>query len=166
MYKQSGANNRDPSGSSARKARISGGHRLPLTRDQVWKALNDPETLEQCIKGCNRVKIDETGKFHAEFEFRLGPVKKKLVAQLIVKETAPPAQYQLISILRTRRMGGASGRATVQLDQLSRGTQLDYNANIEVDGWFALIGEGAIRAAAGRYMQLFFERFVEYVNQT
>lgn len=165
MYKPFGSNNLDPSGTSARKARISGCHRLPLTRDQVWQALNDPETLEQCIKGCNRVKIDKSGEFHAEFEFRLGPVKKKLVAQLIVRETAPPAQYQLISIFKTRRMGGASGCATVQLDQLNPGTQLDYYADIEVDGWFAVMGEGAIHAAAGRYMQLFFERFVEFVNQ-
>ena len=31
---------------------MTGEYILPLTRDAVWSALNDPEFLQRCIPGC------------------------------------------------------------------------------------------------------------------
>ncbi|MEJ2178616.1 MAG: SRPBCC domain-containing protein [Gammaproteobacteria bacterium] len=157
--------NRSRNKPGKRTTRISGRFTLPLERRLVWSALNDPKVLEYCIRGCERVSIDDSGEYHAEFDFGVGPIRKKLLARLTVEEVSPPAHYALNSVLITRRMGKASGRALVMLDEMERGTQLDYAADIIVDGWFAILGEDALHAAAGRYMGLFFERFVYLVEQ-
>ena len=165
MIKQFDSISRSRNENGKRATRISGRYTLPLARGLVWSALNDPKVLEYCIKGCERVRIDDSGEYHAEFDFGVGPIRKKLLARLTVEEISPPAQYELNSVLNTRRMGKASGRAVVMLDEMEQGTLLDYDADIMVDGWFAVLGEDALHAAAGKYMGLFFERFVYLVEQ-
>lgn len=153
-----------PANKKKTTATVSGQYDLPIPRQQVWWALNDPEVLKHCIKGCDDVRRDDEGRFHAEFSFRLGPVKKRLIAYLDVEETAPPARYDLIAAIHTGKMGGAGGRAEVDLANLDGGTRLCYSADVEVDGWLAIMGEQALGVAAGRTMKLFFERFVEKVT--
>lgn len=160
MIKQFGKINTDWNDPGGGTTRVSGSHTLPSSPELIWSALNDPEVLTYCIKGCQRVHIDNNGEYHAEFGVSIGPVSKKLIARLRVEETAPPARYTLFSVLKTRRLGQASGKAAVVLSPLEVGTKLEYDADIIVDGWFAVLGEDALRAAAGRYMELFFERFV------
>ena len=82
-------------------------------------------------------------------------MRTRTAARVRYSEVSPPASYALNSVLITRRMGKASGRALVMLDEMERGTLLDYEADIIVDGWFAILGEDALQAAAGRYMGLF-----------
>jgi carbon monoxide dehydrogenase subunit G len=144
---------------------IGGKYILPLAQGQVWNLLNDPVVLQHCIKGCDQVLRDDNGNFHAQFRFRAGPIKKQLVAKLIVEETDPPACYQLSSTVFSPGLGAATGCASVYLDQFDAGTRLEYHAEISVEGLLSRLGEGVLRAAAGRYMQLFFDRFVSLSNQ-
>lgn len=140
---------------------VGGEYHLPLSRQQVWWSLNDPSILKRCIRGCDRVWRDEEGRFHAEFSFRLGPVRKMFVAHLDVEETAPPARYDLLASMKTGKVGGAGGRAMVHLERIAGGTTLSYSADVEIEGWLAVMGEQALSLAADKTMKLFFDRFVE-----
>ena len=144
---------------------IGGKYILPLARGQVWNLLNDPAVLQQCIKGCDHVFRDETGDFHTRFGFRAGPFKKQLMAKLIVEEIDPPASYQLSSSVSNARLGAANGCASVYLYQVEAGTRLEYHAEISVDGFFGHLGEQVLQTATGKYMQLFFDRFVSLSSQ-
>mgnify|MGYP000403887806 FL=1 len=31
---------------------LTGEYKIPATRERVWRALNDPDVLQQCIAGC------------------------------------------------------------------------------------------------------------------
>ena len=40
---------------------MTGEFRIPAPRQRVWEALNDPETLKQCIPGCQTIeKVSDT----------------------------------------------------------------------------------------------------------
>ncbi len=145
---------------------VTGEYDLPLDRLAVWALLNDPVVLQQCIKGCDQVTRDENQDFHAEFGFRLGPLRKRLVAKLTVDAIQPPAHYQLSSTVTYRAMGTAKGGAAVYLKPADFGTSLKYDAEFTVEGWFSRLGQDLLRAAAAKYMKLFFERFVEISNQS
>lgn len=164
MIKRFGTNRPGGIDPGGRFTQVSGSHILPSSPERIWLALNDPEVLTYCIKGCQKVSVDDLGEYHAEFGINIGPVSKKLTARLQVEETAPPARYTLFSVLKTRRLGKASGKAVVHLNPFEMGTRLEYDADIIVDGWFAVFGEDALCAAAGRYMELFFERFVTVLD--
>lgn len=154
---------RYPSGPSRKftTTRVSGRYELPFSRQRVWWALNDPAVLQHCIKGCDELWRDDEGQFHAVFRFRVGPLQKRLEATLDVEETAPPARYDLVVSVQSGNMGAASGRAEVNLQNTDPGCRLDYIADVEVDGWLAMMGEKALQIAANRTMKLFFDRFTE-----
>jgi len=143
---------------------VTGQYELPMDRHLVWGKINDPSTLQQCIKGCDQVCRNTDGTFEAVFNFRMGPFRRQIIAQLEVEPVSPPAQYQLRSILNTSRIGRAKGSANVQLEEIGQGTLLCYQAEITVSGWFAKLGPSFTRTAADRYMQRFFQRFVELAS--
>ena len=35
---------------------MSGSYDLPVPREEVWAALNDPEMLKRCIPGCEEME--------------------------------------------------------------------------------------------------------------
>jgi len=147
-------------GNPEERVTVSGQYQLPLERHQVWGRINDPSTLQQCIKGCDLVRRNADGSFEAIFRFRMGPFSRQITATMEVEPLSPPAHYQLRSILNSSRIGQASGHANVQLETRDRGTLLCYQAEIAVSGWFARLGSNFTRTAADRYMQGFFATFV------
>ena len=38
---------------------MQGERRIPAPRQRVWERLNDPETLKQCIPGCETIRSEE-----------------------------------------------------------------------------------------------------------
>ena len=41
---------------------LTGEYRIAAPRETVWRALNDPEMLKQCIPGCQRSRKSRTPK--------------------------------------------------------------------------------------------------------
>ena len=144
--------------------KLRGEYHLPLDTETTWERLNQPAVLQYCIKGCDEVIEHERGSYTARFVFGFGPLKKNIDAQLTVEDISPPDRYQLVAGLRTRRLGHASGVASVTLISGEGGCQLQYVADVEVSGWFAKFGNDVVEAAAARAMQRFFDRFVTLVE--
>jgi hypothetical protein len=140
---------------------VSNQHTLPLDREQVWYALNDPDILQQCIKGCDQVIRHDPTRFSAVFRIRLGPVYKNFQAHLEVEDADVPTRYRLVSAMRSRLAGDIKGSADVVLHQQGDHTRLDYNARIEVDGWFPSLGVNLLGSSVERAMGQFFDRFVQ-----
>ena len=140
---------------------IEGSHVINLSRDLVWRSLNDPEILRRCIKGCDEVrKINDT-EFEARFRFRIGPIKKSFSAILTVEYAFPPERYRLCSDLDGGAAGSASGSANVALEEIeSNCTRLDYAAMIRIRGLIAELGGRMLSKTARHYMDKFFQKLV------
>src|SRR5919197_269515 len=64
---------------------MDGERQIPASRETVWKALNDPEILKQCIPGCEEITKASDTEFSAKVVARVGPVKARFsgkVAQI------------------------------------------------------------------------------------
>jgi uncharacterized protein len=67
---------------------------LPATRDVVWKMLNDPQVLRECIPGCE--ELDETeGGYKAVAKIKVGPVSARFVGQVKLSDLDPPNGYRI-----------------------------------------------------------------------
>ena len=143
---------------------VSNQHTLPLDREQVWCALNDPDILQQCIKGCDQVIRHDPTLFSAVFRIRLGPAYKNFSAHLEVEDADAPARYRLVSTMRSKLVGEIKGSADVVLQQQGDHTRLDYEARIEVDGWFSSLGINLLGPSVERAMRQFFDSFVQVVE--
>ena len=57
---------------------ITGEYRVPLPREAVFAALNDPDVLGRCIPGCESLERVGEDEYSADVVAKIGPVKARI----------------------------------------------------------------------------------------
>ena len=134
--------------------------RIQAPRQQVWEKLNDPETLKNCIPGCESVdKVSDT-EFTAKVVARVGPVKASFSGKVTLTDLDPPAGYTITGEGTGGVAGFAKGSAKVALDDAGNETVLRYGVQAQVGGKLAQIGSRLIDATSRKMADDFFNRFL------
>jgi carbon monoxide dehydrogenase subunit G len=143
---------------------LSGEYRIAAARETVWRALNDPDTLQASIPGCESLeKISDT-EFVAKISTRIGPVSAKFAGKVTLSDLDPPNGYRIAGEGQGGAAGFAKGAARVTLaDDGAGGTILRYEADGSVGGKIAQIGSRLVQGAAQKTADEFFGRFSERV---
>ncbi|MDE0389581.1 MAG: SRPBCC domain-containing protein, partial [Rhodospirillales bacterium] len=55
--------------------KMNGEFRVPTDRETVWRALNDPEVLKECLPGCQEIEKTSDTEMTATLTLKVGPVK-------------------------------------------------------------------------------------------
>jgi uncharacterized protein len=143
---------------------MQGERRIPAPRQTVWERLNDPETLKQCIPGCESVdKLSDT-EFTAKVTARVGPVKASFAGKVTLSDLDPPAGYTISGEGTGGVAGFAKGGAKVRLDEEGGETVLRYEVQAQVGGKLAQIGSRLIDGTARKMADDFFNRFAAAVS--
>ena len=143
---------------------MSGEYRIPAARETVWRALNDPDILKQCIPGCETVdKVSDT-EFTARVAIAVGPVKAKFNGKVTLADLQPPESYTISGEGQGGVAGFGKGSATVRLEtEAPTTTLLRYTAQASVGGKLAQIGTRLVDATARKLADEFFGRFATVV---
>ncbi|HJP23479.1 MAG TPA: carbon monoxide dehydrogenase subunit G [Alphaproteobacteria bacterium] len=143
---------------------MTGEHRLPAPRQQVWEALNDAEVLAACIPNCQGVeKISDT-EFKATVSLKVGPVRAKFGGKITLSDLDPPASFSINGEGQGGAAGFAKGGAQVTLDEEEDATVLRYQAQASVGGKLAQIGSRLVDTAAKQIAGQFFSAFVAHME--
>jgi len=135
--------------------KISGSATLNASRDDVWKALNDPAVLVRTIPGCQR--LEETGTDTYRMTVTAGVASIKGVYQGDVRLSQQQPQD---SFLLTASGAGAPGTVSAEvLVTLAEGeagcTTLTYDADAIVGGMIGGVGQrmlsGVAKKTAGEF---------------
>ena len=137
----------------------SGEYRIPAERADVWRALNDPETLKRCIDGCQSMARRPDGGFAAVVKARVGPVRAVFNAALDLTDINPPESYTINVAVKGGPAGFARGSAAVTLAPDGEETMLRYAASANIGGKLAQIGSRLIDGAARKMADDFFKAF-------
>jgi len=141
----------------------TGEFRIAAARESVWRALNDPDVLKQCIDGCqNMAKVGDDA-FTATVKAKVGPVSATFGADLKLADLNPPSSYTLNAAVKGGAAGFGKGVARVSLADDGGATILRYEVEGNVGGKLAQIGSRLIDAAARKMADDFFRRFGEVV---
>ena len=144
---------------------MAGEYRIPATRETVWRALNDPEILKQCIPGCESIEKLSDTEFTARVALAVGPVKAKFVGKVALSDLDPPRSYTIAGEGQGGVAGFGKGSATVRLaDEGASATVLHYTAQANVGGKLAQIGARLVDATARKLAEEFFGRFATLVG--
>ena len=54
--------------------KLTGSYKLKVKKEIVWKALNNPEILKQCIPGCDSFEKESDSTFNASATNQIGPM--------------------------------------------------------------------------------------------
>lgn len=146
---------------------MKGERLLPAGRDTAWRLLNDPDTLKQCLPGCESMTAAADGSYDVVMTAAVGPVKARFKGRMSLADVEPPNRYRLVFEGQSAQAGFARGQARVELEALSaRETRLTYAASAQIGGKLAQIGSRLIDAAAAATADRFFEAFAARLAAT
>jgi carbon monoxide dehydrogenase subunit G len=136
--------------------RIEGGHQFRCDRRDLWKALQDPETLAATLPGIRRLEVVGPDRYAVTANIGVGSVTGTYEGTFSVEERKDFESCVLRGSAR-----GAPGAVQVEArtwfrDGAGGGTALSYEADASVSGAIAGVGQRMIAAAARRLGEQFF----------
>jgi uncharacterized protein len=144
---------------------LANSQRLPVTQQQAWEALNDPEMLKACIPGCDQIDRVSDTEYLIGMTAAVGPVKARFKGKLTLFDLNPPSSYSIKFDGQGGVAGFGSGMAKVELVPDAQQTVLNYNVTAQVGGRLAQVGSRLIDGTARKMADDFFGRFNEQVAQ-
>ncbi len=138
---------------------MQGTRRLGVTQQQAWDALNDPETLKQCLPGCSRFEPEGEHGYAVTMAVKVGPVSAKFSGKVTLADIRPPESYRLAFEGQGGVAGFGKGASSVMLTPDADGCELAYTVQAQVGGKIAQLGQRLIDGAAKSMADDFFKRF-------
>ena len=138
---------------------LTGEERIAASRDVVWKALNDPDTLKVCIPGCESLEKVSDTELTATVGIKIGPVKARFNGKVELTNLNPPSSYTISGEGTGGVAGFAKGGADVTLTEEGAETVLAYVVNADVGGKIAQLGSRLIASTSKKLATQFFENF-------
>lgn len=138
---------------------LSGSREISADRETVWAKLNDAEALKACIPGCEELSGSPQDGFEAVVKQKVGPVRATFRGTVTIENAVPPESYRLVGEGKGGVAGFAKGGADITLTQTETGTELGYDADIQVGGKLAQLGNRIVGGFARKMIDAFFANF-------
>lgn len=138
---------------------IAGEYRIPVAREVVWAALNDPAVLARCIPGCKELTQVSPEEMNARVALKIGPVSATFAGTVRLEDVRAPEGYTLVGQGNGGMAGFAKGRAAVSLASDGSDTVLTYTATADVGGKIATLGGRLMQATSRKLADQFFGKF-------
>ena len=139
--------------------------RISAPRDVVYRALNDPEILRECIPGCEELIQHSPEQLEAKVVLKIGPVKARFAGEVTLDTSNAPGGFTLTGEGKGGAAGFAKGGADVTLTEDGDDTILAYTATVDIGGKIAQLGSRLIAGTAKKLSGQFFTRFGEIVSE-
>ena len=143
--------------------KLAGTYRLNVEKKIVWKALNNPEILKQCIPGCDSFNKEDENIFNASATNQIGPMNATFSGTVKLSNIKKNESYTLSGEGQSS-VGFANGSADIKLLEDNGVTTLNYAVNINVGGKIAQFGSRLIDGVAKKMSDYFFGRFADLVS--
>ena len=138
---------------------------IPAPRYEVYRALNDPEILKDCIPGCEELIKHSDTELEAKVLLKVGPVKARFTGNVTLDPSEAPEKFSLSGEGKGGAAGFAKGGADVELEDRGDETCLRYTAKADIGGKLAQLGSRLVLSTSKKLAGQFFERFKERLTQ-
>jgi hypothetical protein len=138
---------------------MSGEEQIPASREQVWKALNNPNILKRCIPGCEGLEAKSPTEMVATIKVKFGPISRNFKSQIKIVNINEPESYTIES-----EGGIAKATTDVVLREQDGNTVLSYTVKGKVGGKFAILGSSLVQSSANKIMTQFFTKLKKIIS--
>ena len=142
--------------------KLTGSYKMNVKKKAVWKALNDPNILKQCIPGCESFDKESSNIFNATATNQIGPMNATFSGTVTLSNIQENQSYTLSGEGQSS-VGFANGSADVKLIEENGITTLTYEVNANVGGKIAQLGSRLINGVAKKMSDYFFGRLADLV---
>ena len=127
--------------------KLAGSYKLNAKKEIVWRSLNDPNILKQCIPGCKSFEKESSYVFNATATNQIGPMNATFSGTVTLSNIQKNQSYTLSGEGQSS-VGFANGSADVKLIEENGITTLTYEVNANVGGKIAQLGSRLINGVA------------------
>jgi uncharacterized protein len=144
--------------------RIAGEHAFGVPRELLWEALHDPRMLAAAMPGVRRLEPTGDGDFAMVVDVGVGSVRGTYEGTFSIADDAPLDRC----VVTARASGGPGSVETVARLRLAAegedDARLAYEADAEVTGPLAGVGQRLVAGAARRTADLFLGRLEQEIQ--
>ena len=142
--------------------KLTGSYKLNVKKEHVWKSLNNPNILKQCIPGCESFDKESSSVFNVTATNQIGPMNATFSGTDMLSNIQENQSYTLSGEGQSP-VGFANGSADVKLKEENGTTTLSYEVDVNVGGKIAQLGSRLINGVAKKMSDYFFGRFADLV---
>lgn len=136
--------------------KLSGEQTVPASREAVYDAMLDPETLKGALPGCEKLEEIGPNEYLATMIIGVAMIKGKYDGKVKITDDTRPEGFTM-HIEGKGPQGQLSGVGTVKFEAISDNeTKVIYDGDANVRGMLARIGSRVIQPAANMIVGKFF----------
>ena len=143
--------------------KIEGAADIPAPRDKVWAAFLDPETLAQALPGCEKLEAIGPNEYKATMKIGVAAIKGTFEGKVKLSDLEPPNRYRM-AVEGSGGPGFVRGAAGMQLSDVDGGTRVSYDADVQVGGLIASVGQRMLGGVTKMMLDQFFTRMTELLT--
>ena len=135
--------------------KLEGSHQVEASRERVYQSLVNPEVLQRCIPGCE--KLEKTGEntFAATIRAGVGSIKGVFNGTARLEDLREPEHLRIV-VDGKGAPGFLKGSGDLDLEQQENFTNVKYAGDVQVGGTIASVGQRMIQGTAKMMATQFF----------
>ena len=122
---------------------FEGTYQVNAPRETVWDFVIDPTKIGKCLPDLKTLEVEAENKFTAIARVGIGFMKGDFKFQLAIVEQNPPGHARLKGT-GTGVGSSVNMDTSIDLAEVDGGTKLTYNANVQIGGTLASVGQRVI----------------------
>ena len=127
--------------------KMHGNHTLDAPREKVWAFLMDPDAIARVMPGCEQLEEVAPDTYKATLKLGIAAVKGTYQGSVQLLDKTSPSHYRMV-IDGSGTTGFVRGEATIDLQEQDGKTFLTYDADTQVGGLIANVGQRMISGVA------------------
>ncbi len=127
-----------------------------LPQNIVWRYIQDQQILRSALPGCQSFEESSDGVYLAEMGLNAVPIKGLFTTEVQQTNQIPPSSYRL-TIKGKGKPGEFNAIADMYIEEVKNGSQVTCDADVEVTGIFASVGQRVLGGVAKVILGQFFK---------
>jgi carbon monoxide dehydrogenase subunit G len=140
--------------------KIEGSADIPAPREKVWAAFLDPDVLAQALPGCEKLEAIGPNEYKATMKVGVAAIKGTFEGKVKLSDLEPPNRYRM-AVEGSGGPGFVRGDAGMQMSDVDGGTKVSYDADVQVGGLIASVGQRMLGGVTKMMLDQFFTRMTE-----
>ena len=140
--------------------KIEGSADIPAPREKVWAAFLDPNILAQALPGCEKLEAIGPNEYKATMKVGVAAIKGTFEGKVKLSDLEPPNRYRM-AVEGSGGPGFVRGDAGMQMSDVDGGTKVSYDADVQVGGLIASVGQRMLGGVTKMMLDQFFTRMTE-----
>ena len=135
--------------------KIEGTHELQASPQRVFETLIDPQVLQRCIPGCERLEESGEDSYAVTLRAGVGSIKGVFTGNVRLEDVQPPRHFRMI-VDGKGQPGFIKGAGDIDIEAREGATTVSYKGDIQVGGTIAGVGQRMLQGAAKMMATQFF----------